>query len=202
MIAASTTALTYAMMMPEAYQDLMHAAQQFGLSRNIIAVHYPTDIIGGRIVAYYAMAQVLANNPLFVTGDYQALLQSTATTLRGAIAGGVPRPMPAAPTTWRAASPAESFRRRPGSPPPTGTTRSSPPTNCSRSARPIRAGRPGQCRAADRLAFPLSHGEPAERRAGEHRAASGGPLDDGPDGRGSICSRPRAAMALSPPTSP
>jgi autotransporter-associated beta strand protein len=70
----------------------MIAAQQFGLSRNIIGVHYPTDIIGGRIVAYYAMAQALANNPLFVTGDYQAVLQSTAATLRGAIAGGVPAP--------------------------------------------------------------------------------------------------------------
>ena len=92
MIAASTTALTYAVMIPEAYQDLMVAAQQFGLSRNIIAVHYPTDIIGGRIAAYYAMAQVLANNQSFVTGNYQALLQSTATVLRGAIAGGVSAP--------------------------------------------------------------------------------------------------------------
>ena len=67
MIAASTAALTYAVMIPEAYQDLMLSAQQFGLSRNIIGVHYPTDIIGGRIVAYYAMAQALANNPSFVT---------------------------------------------------------------------------------------------------------------------------------------
>ncbi len=92
MIAASTSALTYAVMIPEAYQDLLVAAQQFGLSRNIIGVHYPTDIIGGRIVAYYTMAQVLANNPSFVTGNYQALLQSTATTLRGAIAGGVSVP--------------------------------------------------------------------------------------------------------------
>jgi autotransporter-associated beta strand protein len=92
MIAASTAALTYAVMMPEAYQDLMVAAQQFGLSRNIIAAHYPTDIIGGRIVAYYAMAQALANNPSFVTGDYQALLQSTASVLRGQIAGGVAAP--------------------------------------------------------------------------------------------------------------
>ena len=92
MIAASTAALTYAVMMPEAYQDLIWSSQQFGLSRNIIGVHYPTDIIGGRIAAYYAMAQSLANNPLFVTGDYPALLLSTAATLRGAIAGGVPTP--------------------------------------------------------------------------------------------------------------
>jgi autotransporter-associated beta strand protein len=70
----------------------MWSAQQFGLSRNIIGVHYPTDIIGGRIAAYYTMAQVLANNPLFVTGNYQAVLASTAATLRGAIAGGVPTP--------------------------------------------------------------------------------------------------------------
>jgi autotransporter-associated beta strand protein len=92
MIAASTAALTYAVMIPEAYQGLMYAAQQFGLSRNIIAVHYPTDIIGGRIAAYYAMTQVLANNPSFVTGNYQALLQETAGVLRGAVAGGVSVP--------------------------------------------------------------------------------------------------------------
>ena len=92
MIGGSIAALTYAVMMPEAYQDLMISAQQFGLSRNIIGVHYPTDIIGGRIAAYYTMAQVLANNPLFVSGNYQAVLQSTAATLRGAIAGGVPTP--------------------------------------------------------------------------------------------------------------
>ena len=54
-IAATTSALTYAMMMPEAWQDLMHAAQQFGFSRNVIAVHHPTDIIGGRIVSLHPM---------------------------------------------------------------------------------------------------------------------------------------------------
>ncbi|GEP55860.1 autotransporter domain-containing protein [Reyranella soli] len=92
MMGSSLAALTYAVMMPEAYQDLMVSAQLFGLSRNFIGVHYPTDIIGGRIAAYYTMVQVLANNQSFVTGDYQALLQSTAATLRGAIAGGVPVP--------------------------------------------------------------------------------------------------------------
>lgn len=92
MMGGSLAALTYAVMIPEAYQDLMLSAQQFGLSRNFVGVHYPTDIIGGRIAAYYTMAQVLANNQSFVSGDYQALLQSTAATLRGAIAGGVPTP--------------------------------------------------------------------------------------------------------------
>jgi outer membrane autotransporter protein len=91
-VGSSLAALTYAAMIPEAYQDLMLSAQQFGLSRNVIGVHYPTDIIGGRIVAYYTMAQALANNPSFVTGDYQALLQSTAAVLRGSIPGGVPTP--------------------------------------------------------------------------------------------------------------
>jgi outer membrane autotransporter protein len=92
MMGGSLAALTYAVMMPETYQDLMLSAQQFGLSRNFVGVHYPTDIIGGRIAAYYTMVQVLANNQSFVTGDYQALLQSTAATLRGSIAGGVPTP--------------------------------------------------------------------------------------------------------------
>ena len=91
-VGSNVAALTYAVMMPEAYQDLMLSSQAFGLSRNFFGVHYPTDIIGGRIAAYYTMAQVLANNPSFVSGNFPALLQSTAATLRGAIAGGVPTP--------------------------------------------------------------------------------------------------------------
>jgi hypothetical protein len=119
MIGGSTAALTYAVMMPEAYQDLMISAQQFGLSRNIIGVHCPTDIIGGRIAAYYTMAQVLANNPLFVTGNYLAVLASTAATLRGAIAGGVPTPYATCANNVAACIANGPSRRRHSSPPPT-----------------------------------------------------------------------------------
>ena len=63
---AELTALLYAMMMPQAYQGMMVSAQQAGLSRNILGVHYPLDVIGSRIVSYYAMTQILAGNPDYV----------------------------------------------------------------------------------------------------------------------------------------
>ncbi len=64
-IDGNTTALLYALMLPQAYQSLMVSAQQFGLSRNILGLHYPLDIIGGRVISYYTMTQLLAGNPLY-----------------------------------------------------------------------------------------------------------------------------------------
>jgi autotransporter-associated beta strand protein len=61
----NTTALLYAMMVPQAYQSLMVSALEFGLSRNILGVHHPLDIIGGRILAYYSMTQLMAGNPAY-----------------------------------------------------------------------------------------------------------------------------------------
>ncbi|WP_029005055.1 autotransporter domain-containing protein [Azorhizobium doebereinerae] len=72
--AGNTTALLYAVLMPEQYQALLVAGQEFGLSRNILGVHYPTDIIGGRIVAMYNLVQLLANNP-----SYSSVFAQSAT---------------------------------------------------------------------------------------------------------------------------
>ncbi|MCF8531422.1 MAG: autotransporter domain-containing protein [Reyranella sp.] len=58
----NTTALLYAIMLPQAYQSMMVSGQQFGLSRNILGVHHTLDIIGGRMLAYYTMTQLLAGN--------------------------------------------------------------------------------------------------------------------------------------------
>ena len=46
--------------MPQAYQSLMISAEQFALSRNILGVHHPLDAIGGRMLAYYTMTQLMA----------------------------------------------------------------------------------------------------------------------------------------------
>ncbi|MGE0234913.1 autotransporter domain-containing protein [Methylocystis sp.] len=64
-IMGNTSALYYAMLMPQAYQSMMVSAQQFGLSRNILGVHYPLDIIGGRVLSYYLMTQLMAGEPLY-----------------------------------------------------------------------------------------------------------------------------------------
>jgi autotransporter-associated beta strand protein len=65
----NTTALLYAMLVPEAYQSMMISAQQFGLSRNIMGVHHTLDVIGGRLLAYYTMTQLLAGTSNYTLTD-------------------------------------------------------------------------------------------------------------------------------------
>lgn len=67
--AGYTTGLLYAVLLPQYYQELVTAAQTFGYSRNILGVHYPLDVVGGRIIATYNLVQWLA-------GNYQADFQS------------------------------------------------------------------------------------------------------------------------------
>ena len=55
----NTVALTYAILAPEYYQELLQAGVDFGLSRNIFGAHYPLDVIGGRLIATYNVAQML-----------------------------------------------------------------------------------------------------------------------------------------------
>ncbi|OYY78903.1 MAG: hypothetical protein B7Y61_17575, partial [Rhizobiales bacterium 35-66-30] len=76
--AGNSTALTYAWMMPEQYQALLVAAQEFGLSRNILGVHYPTDVIGGRIAAMYNLVQLLANNPDYSSNFFEVATAASA----------------------------------------------------------------------------------------------------------------------------
>jgi len=94
-----TTALLYAVLLPEQYQPLMTAAQEFGVSRNVLGLHYPTDVIGGRIVATYDMVQLLSNNPSYspnfgdaiagASADLHAILGSTVSTPYASCSGGV-----------------------------------------------------------------------------------------------------------------
>ncbi|OYX74784.1 MAG: hypothetical protein B7Y95_05335 [Rhizobiales bacterium 32-66-11] len=76
--AGNSTALTYAWMMPEQYQALLVAGQEFGLSRNILGVHYPTDVIGGRIAAMYNLVQLLSNNPDYSTNFLEVATAASA----------------------------------------------------------------------------------------------------------------------------
>jgi outer membrane autotransporter protein len=59
-VEGDTAGLAYAIMLPTAYQSMMLSSQQFGLSRNIMGVHHTLDVIGSRVVTYYAVTQMLA----------------------------------------------------------------------------------------------------------------------------------------------
>jgi autotransporter-associated beta strand protein len=77
----NTTALLNAILMPQAYQSQMVSALQFGLSRNVLGVHYPLDIIGGRILAYYSLTQLLSGNPLYANLPGAATFATNVSTL-------------------------------------------------------------------------------------------------------------------------
>jgi subtilase-type serine protease len=61
-MAATFNAIPYAIFAPGYYQQLAGAVADFAYGLNVNGVHYPLDIIGGRIVATYTTAQTLAGN--------------------------------------------------------------------------------------------------------------------------------------------
>lgn len=79
---AYTDSILLGMLVPELYQSMMVRASEFANSRIVLGVHYPTDIIGGRALASYSLAQAL-NNPDYVSGtDLQSLFIAAQPQLR------------------------------------------------------------------------------------------------------------------------
>jgi outer membrane autotransporter protein len=83
------TALTWAVLAPGYYQQLLQGQAAFAYDLNVYAAHYPTDVIGGRILATYVVGQTLSGNPLyppgsFVSGNLAALSQA----MQGYLGGG------------------------------------------------------------------------------------------------------------------
>lgn len=52
-----------ALLAPRYYKDLVLAGAAFGRSRNIFGVHYPLDVIGGRMAGLYGISYSLASDP-------------------------------------------------------------------------------------------------------------------------------------------
>lgn len=87
--AGYTTGLLYAVLLPEYYQDLVIAAQTFGYGRNILGVHYPLDVIGGRIIATYNLVQWLAGA---YGDDFSGEMSAASEELRIQLGGAVAVP--------------------------------------------------------------------------------------------------------------
>lgn len=61
-----TGALLLALLVPDRYQQMITRAAEYGNDRILLGSHYAMDIIGGRTLALYDMANLLANDPTYV----------------------------------------------------------------------------------------------------------------------------------------
>ena len=61
-----TDGLLLAILVPHRYPQMITRAAEYGNNRIILGAHYAMDVIGGRTLALYDMAQLLANKPGYV----------------------------------------------------------------------------------------------------------------------------------------
>ena len=62
-----TESLLLAMLVPQRYQQMVTRGAEYGNDRIIIGAHYAMDVIAGRTLAIYDIAQMLANNSTYLT---------------------------------------------------------------------------------------------------------------------------------------
>ncbi len=97
-LASTIDSLTYAALAPGNYQQLALGEAAFAYDLNVYAAHYPLDVIGGRILATYVVAQTLADNPLYPASiGNPANLASLSQAMQGylaaaGVAGGTGSP--------------------------------------------------------------------------------------------------------------
>jgi hypothetical protein len=82
--------LLLAILAPQRYQQMIARAAEYGNDRIIIGAHYAMDVIGGRTLAAYDLAHLLANDPAYVgqslrrapvVANYQAALKAAQADL-------------------------------------------------------------------------------------------------------------------------
>ena len=58
--------LLLAVLVPDRYQEMVVRAAEYGNDRIIMGAHYAMDVLGGRTVATYDLAHLLANDPAYM----------------------------------------------------------------------------------------------------------------------------------------
>jgi hypothetical protein len=61
-----TGALILAILVPERYPEMITRGAEYGNDRILMGAHYAMDVLGGRTLALYDMAHLLANDPLYM----------------------------------------------------------------------------------------------------------------------------------------
>ena len=89
-----TGALLLAVLVPQRYQEMVTRGAEYGNDRIIMGAHYAMDVLGGRTLATYDLAHLLANDPVYVsrslTGipavkDFRALVKEAQANLVAAL---------------------------------------------------------------------------------------------------------------------
>jgi len=78
-----TGALIFALLVPERYQQMIARGAEYGNDRILVGAHYAMDVMGGRTLALYDMAHLLANDPAYVGRSLRRA--SVITDFRGAV---------------------------------------------------------------------------------------------------------------------
>ena len=90
-----TESLVLALLVPDRYPEMMVRAAEYGNDRVVIGAHYAMDVLGGRTLATYDLAHLLANAAGYVgverggvrIDDFRQALDAARTDLTGALAG-------------------------------------------------------------------------------------------------------------------
>jgi PAP2 superfamily len=70
--------LVLALLLPDRYQEMVVRAAEYGNDRIIIGAHYAMDVLGGRTLATYDRAHLLANDPAYIGRPLTDFARATA----------------------------------------------------------------------------------------------------------------------------
>jgi hypothetical protein len=92
-----TGAIVLGVLLPERYPQMIVRGAEYGNDRILIGAHYAMDVLAGRTLALYAMAHLLANDPVYmgqsfrnarVIKDFQAAVKSARADMTAALQAG------------------------------------------------------------------------------------------------------------------
>ncbi len=89
-----TGSLLLGILVPERYQQMVTRGAEYGNDRIIMGAHYAMDVLGGRTLATYDLAHLLANDPVYVghslrgtpdVKDFRALVRQARADITSAL---------------------------------------------------------------------------------------------------------------------
>jgi hypothetical protein len=72
--------IVLAVLVPDRYQEMIARGAEYGNDRIIMGAHYAMDVLGGRTLATYDLAHLLANDPAYMNRPLADVAMRTATS--------------------------------------------------------------------------------------------------------------------------